>query len=509
MDQLYPETESTDVLIVGAGISGIGAAYRIQERNPQLTYTVLERRSRIGGTWDLHRYPGIRSDSDIFTLSFPWEPWDRPENVADGEDIRQYLVDAARKHGIDRHIHFDTRVLSADWDSTADVWTVRTECNGVPRTYLTRFLFFGTGYYDYDNPYRPEFPGLESFEGPVVHPQHWPEDLDCTGKKVAVIGSGATAISMIPALAESAERVTMVQRSPTYLLSGQRINPVVNLLRKVPPRKLGYRLAWLYNVLFIVAVYGVARKAPRISRRLIRAVAKHYLPEGYPVDTHFKPRYDPWDQRLCLILSGDFYDAIARGRAEVVTDEIDHIDAHGLVLTSGRRIDADVLVTATGLQLQALGGIEISIDGTEVKPADRFVYKEHLLEDVPNLAWCVGYINASWTLRADLTARAVAKLLAHMDSHGYTHAYPHLGGVPMEEKPAWNINAGYVHRAPHVLPKSGTHRPWNVRHNYVLDAVDQRFDRIDESMVFGRVSPKLHSSSEMSSEDLLERNFGA
>ena len=509
MEQPYPETAFSDVLIIGAGISGIGAAYRIQERNPQLKYTVLERRSRIGGTWDLHRYPGIRSDSDIFTLSFPWEPWNRPENVADGEDIRTYLTETARKHGIDRHIVFDTRVVSADWDSGTDTWTVRAEHNGTPRTYRARFLFFGTGYYDYDHPYRPEFPGLDTFDGPVVHPQHWPEDLDYTGKRVVVIGSGATAISMIPALSRDAGHVTMLQRSPTYLLSGQRINPVVNLLRRVPPRKLGYRLAWLYNVLFIVTAYAVARKAPRLSRKLIRAVAKGYLPKGYPVDTHFKPRYDPWDQRLCLILSGDFYEAIAQGRAEVVTDEIDHVDARGVVLKSGNRIDADVLVTATGLQLQALGGIAISVDGQQVRPADRFVYKEHLLEDVPNLAWCVGYINASWTLRADLTARAVAKLLAYMDSHGYTHAYPHLGGTPMEEKPAWNINAGYVHRSPHVLPKSGTHRPWNVRHNYVLDAIDARLDRIDESMVFGRVAPRPQVATEAAGAPLLERNVGS
>lgn len=395
-------------------------------------------------------------------------------------------------------------MISADWDSGTDTWTVQTEQDGVPHTYRTRFLFFATGYYDYDHPYRPDFPGLDSFSGTVVHPQHWPEDLDYAGKNVVVIGSGATAISLIPSLTKQAGHVTMLQRSPTYLLSGQRINPVVNLLRRVPPRKLGYRLAWLYNVLFIVSVYGIARKAPRFSRKIIRAVAKHYLPEGYPVDTHFNPSYDPWDQRLCLILSGDFYDAIAKGRAEVVTDRVDHIDANGIVLQSGKRIDADVIVTATGIQLQALGGVVISVDGDEVKPADRFVYKEHLLEDVPNMAWCVGYINASWTLRADLTARAVAKLLAYMDSHGYTHAYPHLGGTSMPEKPAWNINAGYVHRAVHVLPKSGTHRPWNVRHNYVLDAIDHRVDRIEESMVFGRAASKSPSSSDIPGEDLLE-----
>jgi cation diffusion facilitator CzcD-associated flavoprotein CzcO len=480
------QAEYSDVLIIGAGISGIGAAYRIHEKNPNLTYTVLERRARIGGTWDLFRYPGIRSDSDIFTLSFPYEPWTRQENVADGADIRDYLTETARKHGIDQHIRFNTRVVSADWDSMTDTWTVETEQDGGSKTYRGRFVFFGTGYYNYDEPYRPEFPGIEQFSGEVVHPQYWPESLDYTGKRVVVIGSGATAVSLIPSLTEKAAHVTMLQRSPTYLLSMPRINPVVNAIRKVLPRRPAHMVVRLYNTMITVLVYVIARKAPRFSRRLIRNRAESALPEGYPVDVHFKPRYDPWDQRLCLILDDDLYNAIGDGRADVVTDNIDHFDAGGVVLRSGQHIDADVIITATGLQLQALGGVGVSIDGAEVKPQDRFVYKEHMLEDVPNLAWCVGYINASWTLRADLTARAVAKLLVYMDSHGYTHAYPHLGDVPMPEKPAWNINAGYVQRAGHVLPKSGTHRPWNVRHNYVLDAIDHRFDRIEESMVFGR-----------------------
>jgi cation diffusion facilitator CzcD-associated flavoprotein CzcO len=482
------EAEYSDVLIVGAGISGIGAAYRIHEKNPGLSYTVLERRERIGGTWDLNRYPGIRSDSDIFTLSFPWEPWTRPENVADGGDIREYLTEAARKHGIDEHIRFSTRVISADWDSTTDTWTVQTESDGGPKAYRGRFLFFGSGYYNYDEPYRPDFPGLEEFTGDVVHPQFWPESLDYTGKDLVVIGSGATAISMIPSLSETAGRVTMLQRSPSYIMTTPRIHPVVQAIRKVLPKRAGNSAVRLYNTIFTVLVYAVARAAPRFSRWIVRSGAKRALPKGYPVDVHFKPTYNPWDQRLCVALDNDIYEAIGDGRVEVVTDQIDHIDAGGVALRSGKRLDADVIVTATGIQLQALGGVALSIDGAEVKPADRFVYKEHLLEDVPNVAWCVGYINASWTLRADLTARAVAKLLAYMDSHGYTHAYPHLGDKPMPEKPAWNINAGYVQRAGHVLPKSGTHRPWNVRHNYVLDAIDHRLDRIEESMVFGKVS---------------------
>ena len=489
------EPEYSDVLIIGAGISGIGAAYRIHEKNPKLSYRVLERRARIGGTWDLNRYPGIRSDSDIFTLSYPFEPWTRPENVADGHDIREYLTQTAHKHGIYEHIRFDTRVLSADWDSGTDTWTVQTEVDGEAKTYRCRFLFFGTGYYNYDEPYRPDFPGLEDFTGEVVHPQHWPETLDYTGKRVVVIGSGATAISMIPTLAEKAGHVTMLQRSPTYILSTPRIHPVVQAIRKVLPARAGNRAVRLFNTIFTVWVYAFARLAPKLCRAYIRSNAVRNLPEGYPVDVHFNPRYDPWDQRLCVMLDNDLFTAIGDGRLDVVTDHIDHIDARGVALRSGERIDADVLVTATGIQLQALGGVALSIDGAEVKPQDRFVYKEHLLEDVPNAAWCVGYINASWTLRADLTARAVAKLLAYMDSHGYTHAYPHLGDVPMPEKPAWNINAGYVQRAAHALPKSGTHRPWNVRHNYVLDAIDHRFDRIEESMVFGRVEAKSTQSA--------------
>jgi cation diffusion facilitator CzcD-associated flavoprotein CzcO len=489
------DAEYFDVLIIGAGISGIGAAYRIHEKNPTLTYAVLERRERVGGTWDIHRYPGVRSDSDIFTLSYPFEPWTRPEYVAEGADIREYLAQTARKHGIDEHIRFRTRVVSADWDSSTDTWTVAADVGGEPTTYRARFLFFGTGYYNYDEPYRPDFPGLQEFAGDVVHPQHWPESLDYSGRKVVVIGSGATAVSMTPSLTEKAGHVTMLQRSPSYLLSMPRFNPTLEFLRRVLPSRAANAAARLYGKAVTVLVYIIARKAPKFSRRIIRRAAERGLPEGYPVDVHFNPRYDPWDQRLCLILDNDFYEAIREGRLDVVTDQIDHIDATGIVLRSGDRIDADIIVTATGIQLQALGGVSLSIDGAEVKPQDRFVYKEHLLEDVPNAAWCVGYINASWTLRADLTARAVAKLLSYMNSHGYTHAYPHLGDVPMAEKPAWNINAGYVQRAAHALPKSGTHRPWNVRHNYVLDVIDHRFDRIEESMVFGRVEAKSPQSA--------------
>ncbi|ORB85435.1 FAD-dependent oxidoreductase [Mycobacterium kansasii] len=484
------DTAYFDIVIVGAGISGIGAAYRLLQRNPGLSYAILERRERIGGTWDLFRYPGVRSDSSIFTLSFPYEPWTRKEGVADGEHIREYLTTTAHKYGIDRHIRFGSYVLAADWDSAADTWTVTFEQGGVTQQCRSRFVFFGSGYYNYDQGYTPDFPGVEQFGGTVVHPQHWPEDLDYTGKKVVVIGSGATAVTLIPSMAEKAAKVTMLQRSPTYLISASKYGRFAAAARKLLPRKASHLAIRMYNALLEAVLWFLSRKTPRFMKWLLRRTAIKNLPAGYDVDTHFKPSYNPWDQRLCLIPDADLYTAIADGHADVVTDHIDHFDATGIALESGEHLDADIVVTATGLQLQALGGVKISLNGTEINPCDRFVYKAHMLEDVPNLFWCVGYTNASWTLRADMTARATAKLLAHMAAHGYTHAYPHRGDEPMTEKPSWDIQAGYVLRSLHALPRSGTKRPWNVRQNYFADAIDYRFDRIEEAMVFGRAADR-------------------
>jgi cation diffusion facilitator CzcD-associated flavoprotein CzcO len=481
------EPEYSDVLIIGAGLSGIGAAYRIREKNPHLRYTILERRERLGGTWDLFRYPGIRSDSDIFTLCFPWEPWTRPEMIADGGDIWDYIADTARKHGIDQHIRFNAYVRSADWDSTTDTWTVQAEQDGAPKTYRARFVLFGTGYYNYDEPYAPTFPGIESFMGEVVHPQLWPDGFDYTGKRLVVIGSGATAVSMIPSLTEQAAHVTMLQRTPSYMLTAVKVEPTANAIRRLLPLPLAHWIVRWRNAFVAALLWVVARKAPGFSRSVIRRIAERNLPPGYDIDTHFKPPYNPWDQRMCFIVGADLYKAITDGDVEMVTDHVDRVDATGIVLKSGRRLDADVIITATGIQLQALGGITISIDGEKITPHDRFLYRRHLLEDVPNAAWCMGYTNASWTLGADLTGQAVAKLLAYMDSHGYTHAYPHLGDVDMPEQPAFNLQSGYVLRSLDVLPKSGTRRPWALTHNFLRDVVGRRFESMDESMVFGRV----------------------
>lgn len=484
------KAEYFDVLIIGAGISGIGAAYRITDRNPDLSYAVLERRERIGGTWDLFRYPGVRSDSDIFTLGFPYEPWNRKETIADGPHIREYVTATARKRGIDKHIRFNTHVLSADWDSATDTWTIRTQQKGAEKVYRTNFVFFATGYYNYDQGYTPAFPGIEQFSGQVVHPQHWPEDLDYAGKKVVVIGSGATAVTLIPSLAEKAELVTMLQRSPTYMISRPRVDDFTEAIRNILPRRVSHSIVRFRNALYTMLIWVLARKAPKLTKRLLRKMAVDNLPVGFDIDKHFKPRYEPWDQRLCLIPDADLYLAIGEGRAQVVTDHIDHIDANGIELKSGEHLDADIIVTATGLQLQALGGVTLSIDGAEIKPSDKVVYKAHMLEDVPNMAWCVGYTNASWTLRADITARSVARLLSYMRSHGYTSARPHRGKEILTEKPVWDIQAGYVLRALDVMPKSGTKRPWNVRQNYIVDAIDHCFDRVTESMIFGNCAHK-------------------
>ncbi len=482
------EPEYSDVLIIGAGFSGIGAAYRIRKKNPQLSYTILERRQGLGGTWDLFRYPGIRSDSDIFTLCFPWEPWTRPEMIADGDHIREYIADTARKHGIDRHIRFNTFVRSADWDSATDTWTVQTEADSVPKTYRARFLFFGTGYYNYDKPYTPTFSGIEQFKGEVVHPQHWPGGFDYTGKRVVVIGSGATAVSMIPSLTEKAAHVTMLQRTPSYMMSTIKVEPTANAIRRVLPLKVAHWIVRWRNALLGSILWVISRRAPGFTKRFLRRRAERKLPAGYDIDTHFTPPYDPWDQRLCFLVDSDLYTAIAQGGVEMVTDHIDHIDTTGIALRSGRHLDADVIITATGIQLQALGGVTLSIDGEKVDPHDRFVFRRHLLEDVPNAAWSIGYVNASWMLGADMTARSVANLLAYMNSHGYTHAYPHLGDVDMPQQPAFApLESGYVLRSLDVLPKSGTRRPWALTHDFLRDAISHRFASVEESMVFGRV----------------------
>ncbi len=483
-------TDVLDVLIVGAGLSGIDSAYRLTERNPGLTYRIVEQRDQIGGTWDLFRYPGVRSDSDIFTLSFPWYPWKGTRTVARGDEIRDYLCDAAAHFGMDEHIDFGVRVVFANFDSTTDLWTVVTEVGGGKREYVARFLYVCAGYYRYDRGYEPDFPGIEKFDGQVVHPQFWPADLDYRGKKVVVIGSGATAVTLIPSMADDVAAITMLQRSPTYMLALPWSDPMTKVALAVLPDRAAHHLIRVRNALGTYVFYAYCRAFPKLSRRTLRRMATLQLPKGYPVDVDFKPAYEPWDQRLCVIPAGDLYTAIRSGKADVVTDQIETFTPTGIDLKSGRHLDADIIVTATGLELVAMGGATLSVDGVEQKAGDKYAYRGYMLNDVPNMAWAVGYTNASWTLRVDLTAQATAKLIAHMRAHGYTHAYPTTGGAVLEDAPLLELDSGYVARAAGNIPKAARTQPWVVRHNLILDAYDARRYDITESMVFGTVHTK-------------------
>jgi monooxygenase len=471
--------EHFDVLIVGAGISGIDAAYRLQTEHPQRTYAILEGRDAIGGTWDLFRFPGIRSDSDMFTLGFPFRPWREAAAIADGASIRRYLGETAAEFGIDRRIRFGRRVTAAAWSSPDQRWEVeaRTADGGTER-YTCDFLFLGTGYYRYDRGYLPDFPGIEAHRGTVVHPQHWPEDLDCAGKNVVVIGSGATAVTLVPALAERGAHVTMLQRSPSYVVALPGTDHLVDRL----PRWANRLIRWK-NVLVTSAFYELARRAPGVAKRVLRAGLERQIPDHRVIDRDFTPHYQPWDQRLCVVPDGDMFRAMRAGRAEVVTDTIDTFAEGGIRLASGRELPADVVVTATGLQLQVGGGVRITVDGTNVDPGRTVVYRGCLLSGVPNLAICVGYVNASWTLRADLTARYVCRLLAHMDARGYRSATPEYHGAAVT-RPLIDLTSGYVRRAADVLPKQGRSAPWVLRQSYLADLLSTRFGDVTRDMVF-------------------------
>ena len=454
-------TEHLDVLIVGAGISGIDAAYHLQKRCPGKSYAIFEARGRIGGTWDLFRYPGIRSDSDMYTLGFPFRPWRGEKAIADGAAIRAYVEETARAFGIDRKIRFGHKAIRAAWSSSEARWTVETEADGRTKRFSCAFLYLCSGYYDYAQGYRPHWPGEAGFRGRIVHPQSWPEDLDLAGKRVAVIGSGATAMTLVPALAGSAALVTMVQRSPSYVVS----RPSRDRLA----RRLGARLARAKNVALGLYFFSLARRRPAKARAALLDLVRKELPPGYDVETHFGPLYDPWDQRLCLVPDGDLFAAIRAGKAAVATGEIESFTADGLRLRSGEEIPADIIVTATGLNVKLMGGIALSADGEPVEAAGRLVYKGMMIEDVPNLAFAFGYINASWTLKCDLSARYLCRLLKHMDGNGHRVCVPRNREPGMERRPLLPFTSGYVARAADALPRQGPKQPWRVPQNYFRD----------------------------------------
>jgi monooxygenase len=486
-------SDHVDVLIVGAGLSGIGAAYHLQSKLPGKTYAILEARDAIGGTWDLFRYPGIRSDSDLHTLGYAFKPWTGEQAIADGPAILDYVRETARENGIDSHIRFGHRVVRAEWSSADACWTVeakRGEGGDEETVTLTcGFLFSAGGYYRYDEGFAPHFEGRERFRGQIVHPQHWPEELDYAGKRVVVIGSGATAVTLVPALAKDAAQVTMLQRSPTYIVSVPSRDAIANALRRVLPTHVAYAITRRKNVGLQSLVYKLARRWPGLVRGAIRFGVKRQLPDGYAIDTHFRPRYDPWDQRLCAVPDGDLFSAISKGRATIVTDRISSFTERGIELESGRDLEADIIVTATGLNLQAFGGIQFAVDGDDVALPNTLAYKGMMLGGVPNFAFAVGYVNASWTLKVDLTCEYMCRLLAHMDDHGYDQCVAVNDDPPLERRPLLNFTAGYVQRSMDEFPKQGPKAPWQLSMSYRQDVRNLRDGDVDDgAMRFSRVS---------------------
>jgi cation diffusion facilitator CzcD-associated flavoprotein CzcO len=486
--------ETTDVLIVGAGLSGVGAACQLRRECPDKSVIVLEARAAIGGTWDLFRYPGIRSDSDMFTLGYRFRPWTDPKAIADGPSILRYINDAAREFDVDKLIRLNHRVVNANWDSDDARWTVevhRTD-TGELVTIRCSFLYVNTGYYRYDEGFSPKFPGVEQFRGPVVHPQHWPEDLDYRGKRVVVIGSGATAVTLVPAMAEQAAHVTMLQRSPTYVASRPATDALADRLRARLPQKLAYAIVRWKNALQAIAIFNLSRRRPEMMKSMLRKAAVKALPAGYAVDTHFAPSYNPWDQRMCLIPDGDLFTAIRDGRASVVTDHIDTFTETGIRLQSGAELDADIVVSATGLNLLAVGGMRLEVDGREVDLSKTVSYKGMMLSGVPNFAWTIGYTNASWTLKADLVAEYVCRLLKHMDAAGYDSVTPDAAGLTAAS-PFLDLASGYVRRSLAQLPKQGERAPWRLHQNYVKDVRLPRRGPIDDDVVFARADQRARS----------------
>ncbi len=487
------QLDHVDVLIVGAGLSGIGAACRLVEQRPGTTFAILEARDAIGGTWDLFRYPGVRSDSDMFTLGYPFRPWPEARAIADGPSIREYVRATARQFGVDQAIRFHHRVLGADWDSAAARWTVRAELTDTGETVrLTcSWLSVCSGYYRYDQGHRPAFPGQERFTGPLVYPQSWPQDLDWAGKQVVVIGSGATAVTLVPSLAERAAHVTMLQRTPSYMLALPGVDPIAKVVMRFLPGRIAHPLVRWKSAIMATLIYEFSQRRPKAMRKLLRKGAISALPAGYDVDVHFNPPYKPWDQRMCLIPDGDLFESLSSGRAEVVTDRIATFREHGVELESGRVLDADIIVSATGLTLLALGGMSLSVDGSTIWLPDTVLYKGMMLSGVPNFNFVFGYTNNSWTLRADLVNRYVIRLLDFMDSRGYDRAIPQAPVNEPADMPFLDLSSGYVQRSLGELPRQGRRAPWRMHHNYLTDSLHMRRSPVqDEGMTFGRRSAR-------------------
>jgi monooxygenase len=479
-----------DVLVVGAGISGIGMGHYLTKESPQKSFAIVDARDTIGGTWDLFRYPGIRSDSDLHTFGYAFKPWKSPNAIADAHEILDYLGETVQENGLAPHLHFGRKVERAEWDSAAATWTVflRTS-DGRVEEITCSVLFSAAGYYDYASGYTPDFEGSDSFTGQIIHPQFWPEDLDYTGKRVVVIGSGATAVTLIPSMADTAAHVTMLQRSPSYVIPVPKQDPISNTFMRLLGEKAGYRAARRFNVAKQRFIYRFCKKNPDLARRILRGFNERALPEGYDIDVHFKPAYDPWDQRLCAVPDSDLFKAISAGKASVVTDHIDRFTETGIRLTSGDELEADIIVTATGLNLLAFGGMQLAVDGQDVDLASKVAFKSMMLSDIPNFAFSVGYTNSSWTLKVDLVCEHVCRTLNLMDREGYATFVPTNDDPEMPTRPLLDFTAGYVLRAMDAWPKQGTRGPWTVEMDYLVDRERLRKDPIEhEALHFGRRS---------------------
>ena len=474
--------EHLDVLIIGAGLSGIGAGVHLQQRCPKRSFAVLEGRARLGGTWDLFRYPGVRSDSDMYTLGYRFRPWKGAKSIADGPAILAYLQDTAREHGIDKKIRFDHRVTRAAWSTTDALWTVEAEVGEArtPHRFTCNFLFTCGGYYRYDAGHTPEFAGRAQFKGRVAHPQHWPADLAHAGRRVVVIGSGATAVTLVPALAQTAAHVTMLQRSPTWMIGMPSQDVVATAMRRLLPARLAYGLARWKQVALGMFSYRLFRARPALAKRILLGGVRRWLGPDADLATHFTPRYNPWEQRLCLVPDGDFFKAVRTGRASVVTDTIERFTETGIALTSGAHLDADIVVTATGLALELAGGLQVSVDGVPVDWPNTLNYKGLMYSGVPNFAAVFGYTNASWTLKADLISEYVCRLLNHMAEHNLRQCTPRNGDPGMATEPWVDFSSGYLQREMHRFPKQGSRGPWKLNQNYLRDLFALRYGRLDD-----------------------------
>ncbi len=474
-----------DVIIVGAGLSGINAAYRVQSELPHYSYSILESRDRLGGTWDLFRYPGVRSDSDLYTFGFPWRHWDKPQAIADGESIQSYIKESAEQYGIDHKIKYRHKLLSADWSTVDQHWSLSIDADGKKETLTSRFIMIGTGYYNYEEPLQTIIPGIENFKGKLVHPQFWPEDLDYAGKKIVIIGSGATAVTLLPNLTEKAKKVTMLQRSPSYIMALPSVDPLDELMKKRLPTRLAQTLIRWKFILLPSLWFKFCRACPSLARKILKKQTERLLPPNIPYDPNFKPSYGPWEQRLCISPDGDFFKALREGKGDVVTDTITNITATGIETASGKTMETDIIVTATGLKLLLAGGAHISVDGVKIEPRKKFMWKGQMLQDVPNTTFLIGYANASWTLGCDTTCQVACRLMKHMDKNGLTSAVPKVqDGEVIKRTKFLNLSSTYFEAAKGYLPMGGDRAPWQPRADYLKDYWVAQYGDLTASLEF-------------------------